>query len=107
MGITAGVIDSFEVTGEYSIVETEIPKEYDEQTLQEANLKGVYNIIVLTTIKISGEKNKIGEIKMFSSVQGVASAQTILHHGDVMVLYGNNRDIKKLLTKIGASERKK
>ncbi|MDR9457108.1 MAG: TrkA family potassium uptake protein [Salegentibacter sp.] len=100
-----GVIDSFEVTGEYSIVETEIPKEYDGQTLQEAGLKRKYNIIVLTTIKISGEKNEIGVNKNVSSVQGVASAQTILHHGDVMVLYGNNRDIKKLLTKIRTSDR--
>ncbi|WP_372918840.1 TrkA family potassium uptake protein [Salegentibacter sp.] len=102
-----GVVDSFEVTGEYSIVETEVPKEYDGRTLQEIGLKRNYNIIVLTTIKISGEKNEIGANKNISTVQGVASAQTKLHHGDVMVLYGNNLDIKKLLTKIRKSDRKK
>lgn len=92
-----GVVDSFEITGEYSIVETEIPKEYDGRTLEDIGLKRNYNIIVLTTIKITSEKNQIGSFKKISNVQGVASAKTKLYQGDIMVLYGNNRDIKKLL----------
>ncbi|QED38019.1 TrkA family potassium uptake protein [Antarcticibacterium arcticum] len=92
-----GVIDSFEVTGEYSIVETEIPKEYDGLSLEEIGLKRKYNIIVLTTIKITQEKNSIGSVKNVTQVQEVASAKTILYYGDIMVLYGNNRDIKNLL----------
>jgi trk system potassium uptake protein len=92
-----GVVDSFEITGEYSIVETEIPKEYDGRTLEDIGLKRNYNLIVLTTIKITTEKNQIGSRKKISNVQGVASAQTKLYYGDIMVLYGNNKDIKKLL----------
>ncbi|WP_081211048.1 potassium channel family protein [Salegentibacter sediminis] len=98
-----GVVDSFEVTGEYSIVETEVPEEYDGKTLQELGLKRKHNIIVLTTIRIATENNEIGARKNVSIVQGVASAQTKLHSGDVMVLYGNNSDIKKLLTSLNAS----
>lgn len=92
-----GVVDSFEVTGEYSIVETEIPEEYDGMTLKEIELKKKFNIIVLTTIKYTEGKNEIGSAKQISDVQGVASGKTKLDFGDVMVLYGNNRDIKKLL----------
>lgn len=92
-----GVVDSFEITGEYSIVETEIPKEYDGRTLEDIGLKRNYNLIVLTTIKITSEKNQIGSKKKISNVQGVASARTKLYYGDIMVLYGNNKDIKKLL----------
>lgn len=95
-----GVVDSFEVTGEYSIVESEIPKEFDKKTLEEIGLKKKYNIIVLTTIKYTKGKNEIGSPKTISNVQGVASAKTELHFGDIMVLYGNNRDIKKLLKDI-------
>ena len=92
-----GVVDSFEVNRDYSIVETSIPKEYDGRTLEEIGLKRKYNIIVLTTMKLTREKNEIGSLKDISNVQGVASAQTKLYHGDIMVLYGNNKDIKKLL----------
>ncbi|MBZ9632466.1 TrkA family potassium uptake protein [Salegentibacter sp. LM13S] len=98
-----GVVDSFEVTGEYSIVESEIPKEYDGKTLDEIGLKKKYNIIVLTTIKYTDGKNEIGSAKTMSNVQGVANAKTKLHYGDIMVLYGNNRDIKKLLKEVRKS----
>lgn len=92
-----GVVDSFELNGEYSIVETVVPKEYDGRTLEELRLKRNYNVIVLTTIRVIEEKNDLGASKGISDVQGVASAKTMLHHGDIMVVYGNNRDIKKLL----------
>ncbi len=92
-----GVVDSFEVTGNYSIVETEVPKEYDGRCLEEIGLKRNHNIIVLTTIKTSEEKNSMGTIKTTPHVQDVASGKTVLHFGDIMVIYGNNKDIKKLL----------
>lgn len=92
-----GVVDSFEITGEFSIIETAIPKDYDGKTLEEIDLKRKYDLLVLTTIKITTEKNQIGSLKKISRVEGVASAKTKLYHGDIMVLYGNNKDIKKLL----------
>lgn len=92
-----GVVDSFEVNRDYSIVETTIPEEYDGRTLEEISLKRKYDIIVLTTISLSMEKNMLGAEREISNVQGVASAKTILHKGDIMVLYGHNKNIKKLL----------
>lgn len=92
-----GVVDSFEVNRDYSIVETSIPKEYDGKTLDELGLRRKYNIIVLTTIQLMKEENEIGSLKDISSVQGVASAKTRLYYGDIMVLYGSNKDLKRLL----------
>lgn len=92
-----GVVDSFEVNRDYSIIETEVPKEFDGKTLEEIGLKRKYDIIVLTTIKITREKNELGTKRDVSNVQGVASAKTILHKHDIMVLYGHNKNLKKLL----------
>lgn len=92
-----GVVDSFEVNRDFSIVETAIPEEYDGKTLEEVSLKRKYDVIVLTTIKFSGERNELGAMRDVSNVQGVASAKTVLHKEDLMVLYGHNRNIKKLL----------
>ena len=92
-----GVVDSFEVNRDYSIIETEIPEEFDGKTLEEIGLKRKYDIIVLTTIRINREKNDLGTKREVAHVQGVASAKTILHKHDIMVLYGHNKKLKELL----------
>ena len=95
-----GVVDSFEVNKDFSIVEANVPPEYDDRTLEEVGLKKNYEVIVLTTINITREKNEIGAEREVSNVQGVATAKTVLSQGDVMVLFGHNKKIKKLLEDI-------
>ena len=92
-----GVVDSFEVSRDYSIVETSVPKEYHGRTLEDVGLKRKYDIIVLTTLKITSETNMLGAKKEEKNVQGVASAKTVFHKDDIMVLYGHNKNLKKLL----------
>jgi trk system potassium uptake protein TrkA len=92
-----GVIDSFELDGDFSIVETRIPEEYHDKTIEELGIKEEFNVIVLTTMKVSEDKNEMGIDRDKTTVQGVARANTILYKDDIMVLYGHNKDIKKLL----------
>lgn len=92
-----GVVDSFELSGKFSIVEITVPRRYEERSLQEIGLRRDYNIIVLTTMKVTEEINNIGARKKINHVEGVASSHTVLHKGEVMVIYGNNTDIKRML----------
>lgn len=92
-----GVVDSFEINNDYSIVETAVPDHYDGKTLEEVGLKRKYNIIVLTTLSMVQETNMLGIKKNVTNVQGVASARTVFHKGEIMVLYGHIKDLKKLL----------
>lgn len=92
-----GVVDSFEINNDYSIVETSVPDHYDGKTLEEVGLKRKYNIIVLTTLSMVQETNMLGIKKKVTNVQGVASARTVFHKGEIMVLYGHIKDLKKLL----------
>ncbi|MEP6262555.1 MAG: TrkA family potassium uptake protein [Gillisia sp.] len=92
-----GVVDSFEINNDYSIVETAVPDHYAGKTLEEVGLKRKYNIIVLTTLSMVQETNMLGIKKNVTNVQGVASARTVFHKGEIMVLYGHNKDLKKLL----------
>jgi trk system potassium uptake protein TrkA len=92
-----GIIDSFVIGTEYSIVEIEVPKMYIGKTLEEINFRSRHNMVVLTTIKVTEETNLIGKASKVNMVQGVASPKTILGKGDIMVIYGNNKDIKALL----------
>lgn len=92
-----GVVDSFEVDSNYSIVETRVPEEYDGRNLKELGIKDQFNIIVLTTLKVKDEKNDVGINKESTEVQGIARAGTVLHKDEIMVIYGHKKDIKKLL----------
>ncbi|MGB8703925.1 MAG: TrkA family potassium uptake protein [Gillisia sp.] len=93
-----GVVDSFELGEEFSIVEITVPKKYIGKKLKDIGLRRDYNLIALTTMKVVAEKNKLGGQKFIPRPQGVASPETVLYEGDMMVIYGFNKDIKKLLS---------
>lgn len=92
-----GVVDSFELDRDFSIVETRIPKQYHEKTIADLQIKKEFNLLVLTTMKVARTKNELGAETDRPSVQGIARADTILYKDEIMVLYGHNKDIRKLL----------
>jgi trk system potassium uptake protein TrkA len=95
-----GILDSFELTDEYSIVEVEVPSKFVGKTIEEVGFNRDFHVLVLTIMKKVKEKNifsvfsKVSKLK----IEGVAIASTLLYEGDIMVLYGHNDDINKLLT---------
>lgn len=92
-----GVVDSFELDSNFSIVETRIPEEYHDKTVKELDIKGEFNILILTTMNVSEGKNELGAPTERNTVQGIVHADTKLYKDDIMVLYGHNKDIRKLL----------
>lgn len=92
-----GVVESFELSSQYSIVEVNVPKRYAGKTLAEVGFRKQYNVVVLTTIKREEKKNLLGLNRVVNIVQGVASPKTVLEEDDIMVIYGDNKDIKGLL----------
>lgn len=93
----SGVVDSFDLPGDFSIVEANVPDHLNGLTLEEAALNRKYNVIVLTTIERKDIKNNIGVSKKSLQVRGVASSDTLLDKGDLMVIYGRTSDIQMLL----------
>ena len=96
---TSGLVDSFELTDKYSVVEVVIHEKFAGKTIEEIGFNKDYNVIVLTVMKSIKEENKIGIIKKSPKfqIEGIAKAETILNEGDIMVLYGTNKDIRSLL----------
>jgi trk system potassium uptake protein TrkA len=91
------LLDSFELTADFSIVELEVPNSFIGKTLDEIGFRRNYNLVVLTTIREERKESLIGVNRMVKQVQGVSSPDTRLQKGEVMVVYGHNTDIKKLL----------
>lgn len=94
-----GVIDSFELSDDYSIVEVNLPLKYIGKKISETDIRKNFNLLVLTTIKSSQEKNSFGRTAKVSSVQGVVSPNLVLEKDDILVVYGANIDIERLLKK--------
>ena len=92
-----GVLDAYEITGEFNIIEAVVPKRFVGKTLAELDIRNKHNVLVLTTIKMVDQKNSIGIIKKNKQVQVMASAKTVLETGDIVVLYGKLKDIESAL----------
>lgn len=94
-----GLVDSFALNADFSIVEVTVPKQYIGKTVKEVNFREKYNILILTTIKNQEEKSIIGKQRVTCKVQGVASPDLLLEEDDVLVIYGSNKDISLFLNK--------
>ena len=94
---TAEVLDSIPLSPEFHIVEAYVPERYIGKVLGDTDFVSQYNVMVLTTMKVTTERNDIGSMIMQDKVQGVAGAKTILQKGDVIVMYGHIQNIQRLL----------
>ncbi|MBL6446883.1 TrkA family potassium uptake protein [Fulvivirga sp. 29W222] len=92
-----GVVDSFEISEDYNIIETELPEEYVNKTVQETNFRAEFNLNILTIIRMVKTENIIGQPSLKRKVLGVVTPNTIFEKGDILVLFGNNKDIKRCL----------
>ena len=90
------LVDSFELTSDFSIVEVQVPEAFVGKSLEQIGFRKNFNLVVLTTIREQRKESFIGINKMVKEVQGVSSPDTILQKGEIMVVYGNNSDIKNL-----------
>jgi len=91
------LLDSYELTSDFSIVEVKVPDSFSGKTLDEIGFRRNYNLVVLTTIREERKESFIGINKTVKQVQGVSSPDTVLQKGEIMVIYGHNSDIKNLL----------
>ena len=93
----SGVVDSFELTEDFSIIETGVPKRYINRTLGEIPLREKFNLLVLTILRNVERESAIGHTQVIKQAQGVASASSVLMEGDIIVLYGSNKNLQDFL----------
>jgi len=92
-----GLVDSFELSDEYSIIEVNVPKSIIGMQLKEIGFRKNYNLLILTTLKKSEEKTDVGRSRNITKVQGVASPELMIEKDDILVVYGSNKDIQAFL----------
>lgn len=90
-----GVVDSFELNKSYSIVEILLPEQYIGKTIEDVKFRELHNVLILTIIRDTQEKNFLGRSKTVANVQGIPEPTTVLQQGDIIVIYGSNEDLQK------------
>ncbi|MEM9990933.1 MAG: NAD-binding protein, partial [Bacteroidota bacterium] len=91
------VVDSFELDQAYSIVEANVPEKYVGQTIEQVQFREKYNVLILTTIQKKRVKGLLGKKRVVSQAQGVVRPDQELAADDILVLYGANDDLSRLL----------
>lgn len=92
-----GVVDSFELSDHYSIIEAKVPSEYVGKAIQEIDFIGKYGVNILTIIKMREVSNLFGKPKTKPEVVGILKPTTKLEKDDIMVLFGQPENIKEFL----------
>ena len=71
----SGIVDSYELAGQYNIAEILVSREYIGKTLAQIEFPKKHNVLVLSIIKTVTEKNMIGIPRKVKKIQGIASAE--------------------------------
>lgn len=91
------VVDSFQLSDRYRIMEITVPDRYIGSTIEEADFIHKYRVSILTIIRKKEEKNLLGGTKTSSKVLGVLPPNFEMERGDIMVLFGDIKDIEMLM----------
>ncbi len=91
------VVDSFELNEHFSIIEANVPEKYFSKTIREIGFRRKFNILVLTIMKKSEVKSLVGKSRTELNIEGIATPDQTLENGDILVLYGSNKDLQEFL----------
>jgi trk system potassium uptake protein TrkA len=95
--IFENVIDSFDLSSDYSIAEISAPEPFIGKSVTELELRQTYNVNLIT-IKRQREKQTMFGLqkKMVETILGIPSSDTHIERGDVLVVFGRKYDLEKL-----------
>ncbi len=96
--IMPGLLESFEISREYSIFEIAAPDDFIGKSLVDLNLRQDLSLNLVTIKRENVRKQflKTGETDNYIAV-GVPAPDTVILKGDILVLFGNEKDVVKII----------
>lgn len=93
-----GLVDSFELNSNYSIIEARVPKRYIGKSIQEIPFRERYGILVLTIMKSTEKNTLFGSNQIVTTIlHGIPTPSTVIEKDDILALYGHNDALKEFL----------
>jgi trk system potassium uptake protein len=92
-------INSFDISGDYKVVELRLNERYAGMLVSEVNLKERYSLILLTIIRAEKTKSIFGHDKKIKKAIGILTEDQKLEKGDHVVLFGRLKDLDNFVRK--------
>ncbi len=92
------ILDYIPIGEEYNILQIKTPKAFVGKSLQEINLRIRFNLNLITIKRNYTVKDEATEEEIVKQrIYGVPTSTTVLEANDVLVLFGKEKDIKKII----------
>jgi trk system potassium uptake protein len=92
-----GVVDSFKISSDFSIVEVTLPDFYFGKTIEEAQFRRRFNVNAVTIVRKREYTNLLGNKHKKLEAIGVLDPKIKMEPGDILVLFGKVEDINKVI----------
>jgi trk system potassium uptake protein TrkA len=90
------VLDTIFLGEDYNIVYLKNPRSFVGKSLQELDLRIRFNVNLIT-IKRKEKTLRPGNKELIEEIYGVPTASTILEENDILIVFGKDKDIKKIV----------
>ncbi len=92
-----GVIDSLELSSDYSIVEVSAPEAFIGKSLGELQLRETFDVNLITIKRVEQEPRLLGlRSRTVEKILGIPTPDMVVQHGDVLVLFATKPAISKM-----------
>ncbi|WP_320815966.1 TrkA family potassium uptake protein [Flavobacterium sp.] len=88
-------LENYQLDDNYTISEVKARNEFFGKSLEELDSIDKYHLTLITIIRKKEKRNLIGKKSLVKESIGRPSPDTIIEEGDILVVYGNNKDIEK------------
>lgn len=90
-----GVLESLELTNDFSIVEVKAPKYFVGKSVEQVNMRRKYNVNLVTVIRRTERTGlmTLGERDKKMEVLGVPTSDFVFSNDDILVIFGQEKHI--------------
>ena len=91
-----GSLLAFPLDDTYEIIEVDAPKPFVGKKLGEINLPASGDMYVVTILRQEEKTNFLGKTTVSKKALGMVTNDTVVKHGDVLVVFGKDSDLQDL-----------
>ena len=88
-------LENYQLDHNYTISEVRAKNDFFGKTLRELDSIDTYSLTLITIIRNIEKKNLMGKKTIIKETIGRTSPDTVVLDGDILVVFGNNKDIEK------------
>lgn len=92
------VVDSFELSSDFTIMEVAAPESFIGRSLQELELQQQFGASLITIKRTEKKPGLLGiGARTVERILGIPSPTTTVERGDVLIVFGKKKDIERIL----------